>query len=111
MSLPSSSVLVAADSMMNSSSRPVCSTRCFMTNSAIGERQIFPWQTKRIRFIFINLLIIYIEYIKINFFCRLHQAIKQENHMEQEELLSSLGKSGAAYEFLGHRQHKASQVL
>src|SRR5574344_32127 len=75
MSLPSSSVLVAADSMMNSASRPSCSTRCFMTNSAIGERQIFPLQTKRIRFILINLLVIYIEYIIITFFCRLYYAI------------------------------------
>ena len=47
MSLPISSVCSAADSMTRSS-RPASAASFFMTNSAIGERQMFPWQTKRI---------------------------------------------------------------
>ena len=42
-------MLVAAESISNSPSRPASRTRCFITNSAIVERQMLPWQTKRMR--------------------------------------------------------------
>lgn len=51
MGLPSSSRLVAADSIWNCAAKPAFSTKSFITNSAIGLRQIFPWQIKRIFFI------------------------------------------------------------
>lgn len=48
MSFPISSVLVAAEAICISEVRPDCETKCFITNSAIGERQMLPWQMKRI---------------------------------------------------------------
>ena len=49
--MPISSRLVAADSIWNCAASPAFSTKSFITNSAIGLRQIFPWQTNRIFFI------------------------------------------------------------
>ena len=46
---PISSVEVAADSITKASSFPAFLTSSFITNSAIGLRQIFPWQTKSSR--------------------------------------------------------------
>ena len=43
-----SSVDVAADSITKRSSSSVLLTKSFITNSAIGLRQMFPWQTKSI---------------------------------------------------------------
>lgn len=51
MGLSSSSRLVAADSIWNWAASPAFSTKSFITNSAIGLRQIFPWHTKSIFFI------------------------------------------------------------
>ena len=39
---PISSVLVAADAIENSDEQPAFSTSSFITNSAIGLRQMFP---------------------------------------------------------------------
>jgi hypothetical protein len=36
---------VALEAMKNASSRPASLTSFFIINSAIGERQILPWQT------------------------------------------------------------------
>ena len=44
----SSSRLVAAEAMKNSSARPAFDTRSFITYSAIGLRQMLPWQIKSI---------------------------------------------------------------
>lgn len=48
MPLPISSVETAALSMWNSSSMPRWRTISFKINSAIGERQMLPWQTNNI---------------------------------------------------------------
>ena len=50
-----SSELVAAEAISNRSSSPAFFTRSFMTNSAIGERQILPWQTNK-TFIILKIL-------------------------------------------------------
>jgi hypothetical protein len=46
--LPSSSVLVAADAIENPSDIPASETNFLNINSAIGERQMLPWQTNKI---------------------------------------------------------------
>ena len=43
-----SSVLVAADAISNWSAMPRFATMSFNTNSAMGERQMLPWQTNKI---------------------------------------------------------------
>ena len=53
--LPISSVLVAADEMWNWSERLDFFTRSFITYSAMGERQMLPWQIKSIFIIFLYL--------------------------------------------------------
>lgn len=55
MELPISSRLVADDSMW--SSAPLFAASDFITNSAIGERHMFPWHTNIIFFIIINFLL------------------------------------------------------
>ena len=49
--MPISSRLVAADSIWNCAAKPAFFTKSFMTYSAIGLRQILPWQTNKIFFI------------------------------------------------------------
>ena len=44
--VPVGAVLVAADAISNLSESPALSTRSFITNSAIGLRQMLPWQMK-----------------------------------------------------------------
>ena len=46
--LPISSVLVAADSMWKSLAMPLARTMSLRMNSAMGERQMLPWQTNKI---------------------------------------------------------------
>ena len=46
---PISSVLVAAEAIKKCSARPSLLTMSFITNSAMGERQILPWQIKSTR--------------------------------------------------------------
>ena len=47
-----SSVLVAAEAISNRSVRPRLATRSFRMNSAIGERQMLPWQINSTLIIF-----------------------------------------------------------
>ena len=54
--MPISSRLVAADSIWNCEASPAFFTKSFITNSAMGLRQIFPWHTKSIFFIAFALL-------------------------------------------------------
>ena len=54
--MPISSLLVAADSIWNCGTSPAFFTKSFITNSAIGLRQMLPWQTKSIFFIALALL-------------------------------------------------------
>ena len=51
-----SSVLVAAEAISNLYSVPSFSTMSLRTNSEMGERHIFPWQTKSIFIIVLFLL-------------------------------------------------------
>ena len=44
--LKTTSVLVAADAISNLSESPALATKSFIANSAIGLRQMFPWQMK-----------------------------------------------------------------
>ena len=53
--LPSSSRLVAAEAITNSSSHPDCRTKSFITYSAIGLRQMLPWHTNNTLIIFLYL--------------------------------------------------------
>ena len=46
--MPISSVLVAAEAISNCAESPAFSTKSFITNSAMGLRQILPWQTNKI---------------------------------------------------------------
>ena len=56
--MPISSRLVAADAMRNCDASPAFSTRSFITNSAMGLRQMLPWHTNRmlVIYIFVSLL-------------------------------------------------------
>ena len=47
-----SSVLVALEQIIKSFCKPFCLTISFSTNSAMGERQILPWQTNIIFIIY-----------------------------------------------------------
>ena len=49
--MPISSRLVAADSIWNCDASPAFFTKSFITNSAMGLRQMLPWQINRIFFI------------------------------------------------------------
>ena len=51
MGLPSSSQLVAAESIKNRPADPRASTSHCITHCAIAERQILPWQMNKIRVI------------------------------------------------------------
>ena len=53
--MPISSRLVAADSIWNCDDSPAFFTKSFITNSAMGLRQILPWQIKSIFIIFLYL--------------------------------------------------------
>ena len=53
--MPISSLLVAADSIWNCDASPAFFTKSFITNSAIGLRQMLPWQMKSIFIIFLYL--------------------------------------------------------
>ena len=44
--VPVGAVLVAADAISNLSESPALATKSFITNSAIGLRQMLPWQMK-----------------------------------------------------------------
>ena len=48
-------VLVAAESITNRSPVPAFATKSFITNSAIGLRQMLPWQTNNTFIIFLYL--------------------------------------------------------
>ena len=49
--LPSSSRLTAAEAISNAPLFPAFAARSFITNSAIGLRQILPWQMNKIKLV------------------------------------------------------------
>ena len=53
--MPISSRLVAADSIWNCDASPALFTKSFITNSAMGLRQILPWQINSTLIIFLYL--------------------------------------------------------
>ena len=53
--MPISSLLVAAEAIWNWSWSPCSLTMCFSKNSAIGERQMLPWQMNSTLIIFLYL--------------------------------------------------------
>ena len=67
-----SSRLVAADSIWNCDDSPAFCTKSFITNSAMGLRQILPWQINRIFFIlvFLRKLIIFYSIAGIHAFAK-----------------------------------------
>lgn len=63
-SFPISSVVAATESTVIAFSHPALRMSAFMMNSAMGERQMLPWQTKSMCVIFLSLRFCFVFLLK-----------------------------------------------